>query len=145
LSEEILQITDQAALGFSRLNAIAGGELVNLAARQRMLVHRIAKCYLFRDSGVAEDECSAICRAASADFCTALDRLSTEAIDEPSIEAGLSRVRKQWLGLQSALDAALPEESARRAVTVCDLSERLVRQIDSVVFLFERRAESHVQ
>lgn len=142
LSEDILGATDRAALGFSRINANEGGELVNLAARQRMLVHRIAKCYMFRDRGVSVYQCSANMRATSADFCTALERLSAEAVGEPQIESGLIRVRKQWSALQASIEASDPGDSSRHAMTVCDLSERLVRQVDSVVFLFERLAES---
>ena len=142
LSEEILELTDQAALGFSRMTVNDGGSLVNLAARQRMLVHRIAKCYLFSDCGVGVDQCSAISRAASADFCAALVSLSEEAIGEPQIESGLNRISKQWMAMQTTLEAGVREDSARRAVNVSDLSERLVRQVDSVVFLFERLAES---
>jgi hypothetical protein len=102
-----------------------------------MLSQRIAKFYLFEPWGIHVTRSRAGLAAAMQEFTTALTELAVSARAAPEIESQLERVFHHWQLLESTLGTAGPADEKRRAALVATVSERLLRQTDAAVGLYE--------
>ena len=124
-------------LAYERASDSPQGRWVNLAGRQRMLSQRIAKFYLFTQWGIHVTRSRAGLSEAMQEFATALTELAVPARAVPEIEHQLERVSRHWQLLESTLGSAGHGDEKRRAALVATVSERLLRQTDAAVGLYE--------
>ncbi|RLJ64827.1 type IV pili methyl-accepting chemotaxis transducer N-terminal domain-containing protein [Sulfurisoma sediminicola] len=137
LNEILLAATDEITLAFEHAADSPHGRWVNLAGRQLMLSQRIAKFYLFQQWGIHVARSRAGLAEAMREFATALTELAVPARAVPEIEHQLERVSRHWQLLESTLGTAGPADEKRRATLVAAVSERLLRQTDAAVGLYE--------
>lgn len=137
LNEILLAATHDMTLAFERAADLPHGRWINLAGRQRMLSQRIAKFFLFQHWGVHVARSRAGLDEAMREFTTALTDLAAPARTVPDIEHQLERVSRHWQLLESALGTTGPADEKRRAALVATASERLLRQTDAAVCLYE--------
>jgi CRP-like cAMP-binding protein len=137
LNETLLAATHDMTLAYERASDSPQGRWVNLAGRQRMLSQRIAKFYLFTQWGIHVARSRAGLAEAMQEFATALTELAVPAQAGPEIEHQLERVSRHWQLLESTLGSAGHGDEKRRAALVATVSERLLRQTDAAVGLYE--------
>jgi len=140
LNETVLAAAHDMTLAYEKAAGTAQGRLVNLAGRQRMLSQRMAKFYLFQQWGVQVTRSRAGLDEATQEFTSALAELVATAGEMPRIAAQLELVSQHWDMLQAALAAPGRVDAKRRARLVSTTSERLLRQMDTVVGLYEALA-----
>jgi CRP-like cAMP-binding protein len=140
LNETVLAAAHDMTLAYEKAADTPQARLVNLAGRQRMLSQRMAKFYLFEQWGVHVAR-SRLGRAeATREFAAALTELAAAAQGTPQIEAQLELVAQHWQLLQSTLAATDTADGRRQAAIVATASERLLRQADMAVSLYEALA-----
>lgn len=144
-NEEVLGATDQLTQLIAKEVGDADAHWVNVAGRQRMLVQRMAKFYMFRHWNIYAKPSREGIDSARHEFETALADLQQEAADHRAISAALEHVVRLWAPMKKALDRAPTTDSQAdlhvNATSVANACERLVQQLDSMVSLWERRAD----
>jgi hypothetical protein len=113
--------------------AISAAEAMNLSGMQRMLSQRIAKTYLMIGADIRPDQAAQQLDQSIAKFESNYLALSDYA-PTPQIGNALGDVGRTW---QQYRELALSRPDKQRAVTMLELSDRLLLQSEQVVQLFE--------
>ena len=118
------------------LAAISAAEAMNLSGMQRMLSQRIAKTYLMIGADIRPDQAAQQLDQSIAKFESNYLALN-EYAPTPQIENALHEVGKTW---QQYRELALSHPDKQQAVSVLELSDRLLMQSESVVQLLEQHS-----
>jgi hypothetical protein len=127
-----LDIADRLTRQLESESRIPGANVINLAARQRMLSQRMVKVYMLRLSGFDSPELRAEMAASQEVFASSLDYLTERQGNSPSVADKLHELRLQWDWLHSALDTDGAEnfglviaESGEAVLALCEDIVRL--------------------
>jgi hypothetical protein len=137
LNETLLAATHDMTLAYERASDSPHGRWVNLAGRQRMLSQRMVKFYLFQQWGIQVEQSRAGLAAAAREFSDALVQLGAAAQGAPALATQLKLVDSHWQQLRTALGEGAANDERRQAAVVATASERLLRQADATVALYE--------
>jgi hypothetical protein len=133
LSDEVLATGERATNSFARIAGRAGGSIVDVSGRQRMLSQRIAKLYA---QGVAVGDIKPGAKdieAASAQFVSAMKQLEASPQNNDYIRQMLVVAQSQWAFYERAVRSALTgSQSASLADDVAKSSENILLTMDSV-------------
>jgi nitrate/nitrite-specific signal transduction histidine kinase len=135
-SESTLRAAHALTVLYEKHAANSAGHLVNIAGRQRMLSQRMAKCFLFEQSGVDSSGLRAEREAARREFVAALAELNAAPANNAAIRTELELANTQWLFFEQALNGKEPvrEIAARNVATT---SERILEVMDSLTGRYE--------
>lgn len=142
LSEALLDAADRFTSAATRQAGLREASHVNTAGRNRMLSQRIAKLFLLREWPAVNDAATALSTPCCQEFEHNQQELRRAAADWPDILAQLAVVDKHWHKFMQALcpDLSHAGKSQHARVVLVDC-ERLLRSIDTLVKLFERRSQ----
>jgi CRP-like cAMP-binding protein len=145
LNEKVLLAAHALTMSVEQTHATHTSRLINIAGRERMLSQRMAKFYIFQEwnghAGINSQRCREELNKAMDEFETGLELLTHEVSDQAAIAAQLAAVAHQWHFMRSLL--SLPEnsdngDSQQVIATVCTFSERLLKQMDTAIALYEQ-------
>ena len=139
-NEKVLALAHGLTQSYEKIASTQAGRLVNIAGRQRMLSQRMAKFYLFRQSGVNAAADQAELDKARQEFAAAHSTLLAAPQNTGPIRTELELVGQQWMFFQNALDTQDLADRQRAAANVATSSERILEQMESAVSLYERLA-----
>jgi hypothetical protein len=136
-SEKTLRLAHALTGLYEKQAASHAGHLVNLAGRQRMLSQRMAKCFLFGQSGAASAALKSEQESARRDFVAALAELNGAAENNAEIRIELALANTQWLFFEQALSG---QESNRTIAlrNVATTSERILEVMDGLTARYEQ-------
>ncbi|WP_153131444.1 type IV pili methyl-accepting chemotaxis transducer N-terminal domain-containing protein [Dechloromonas hortensis] len=136
-SEKTLRLAHALTGLYEKQASGNAGHLVNLAGRQRMLSQRMAKCFMFEQSGVGSPALKAELEAARRDFVAALGELNAAPENTPEIRIELGLANTQWLFFDQALNG---QESNRTIAqrNVATTSERILEVMDGLTGRYEQ-------
>ena len=135
-SENTLRAAHALTLLYEKQAAGSAGHLVNIAGRQRMLSQRMAKCFLFEQSGIDSAGLRSERDTARREFVAALAELNAAPENNPAIRTELELANTQWLFFEQALNGreTVREIAARNVATT---SERILEVMDSLTGRYE--------
>jgi hypothetical protein len=136
-SEQTLRAAHALTGLYEKQAASSAGRLVNLSGRQRMLSQRMAKCFMFQQSGVAGDSLRQEMDAARRDFVAALSELNAAPENTAEIRTELGLANMQWLFFEQAMNGREPnrEIAVRNVATT---SERILEVMDNLTGHYEK-------
>lgn len=136
-SEKTLRAAHALTGLYEKQAASSAGRLVNLSGRQRMLSQRMAKCFMFQQSGVAGDSLRTEMEAARRDFVAALAELNAAPENTGEIRTELGLANMQWLFFEQAMNGREPnrEIAVRNVATT---SERILEVMDNLTARYEK-------
>lgn len=139
ISEEVLAMAQTATVQLEKLSGTAGGRLVNIAGRQRMLSQRMAKFYQALNWGVATADAKEKLLGARKEFVSALAELTASPKNTPEIKQELDLAQQQWIFFDSALNGgASGTNKMQQATNVATTSERILEAMDRVTGMYEK-------
>jgi CRP-like cAMP-binding protein len=133
INEEVLDVADMLARGFTKTEGTLKGQLVNLAGRGRMLSQRAAKHFMFRQMGIKAANCRSQIDEANEEFSAALGQLKVVARDTPGFAARLESSINLWQLFRSSMEVANPADFPHVARKVFRISEDLLNRTDAMV------------
>lgn len=142
LSEDMLAVADGLTIAATRLTGASEVSYVNQAGRNRMLLQRIAKLFLFRDWADLHERVAELSPPSCEEFESNLRELVVAGAQYPEVVAQLDVVDKQWRKFIRALcpDLAYAGRSKHARLVLIE-SEHLLRGVDTAVKLFERMSK----
>ncbi len=141
LSEEILAALDRLTREAESHANPSVAPYVNIAGRNRMLSQRIGKLFLFREWGVSIATIRQRMSDSFSEFEVNLAELKRSGVAVPELAAQLDEVDALWRKFASVLDPDVTYASKERhALAVLAEGERLLRNVDTAVKLYERLA-----
>ncbi|HEX8956401.1 MAG TPA: type IV pili methyl-accepting chemotaxis transducer N-terminal domain-containing protein [Burkholderiaceae bacterium] len=139
LSEDILALAQAATDQLEKNSGSAGGKLVNLSGRQRMLSQRMAKFYQAIRWGVAPADAAGKLDRARSDFVAAMKILDDAPGNTQAIRDGLSLAAQQWAFFDAALRQGIgPNGGILDATSVATTSERILEVMDNITGLYQQ-------
>ena len=133
LGEKVLRAADDLTMKYVALVNDQTARLVNLAGRQRMLSQQLAKLYLLQCSGTDSPNSNSQMQLVRQEFCSAMLELQAAATNEPVLKRQLRLVSNEWSVMTTDLEGSPDGDVAQRANKVSLASERVVKQLESVV------------
>mgnify|MGYP000901195220 CR=1 FL=1 len=141
LSEEILAALDRLTREAESHANPPVAPYVNIAGRNRMLSQRIGKLFLFREWGVSIAAIRQRLSDSLSEFERNLEELKRSGVAVPELAAQLDEVDALWRKFAGVLDPDVTYASKERhALAVLAEGERLLRNVDTAVKLYERLA-----
>src|SRR5574343_1477676 len=141
LSEDILAALDRLTREAESHANPPVAPYVNIAGRNRMLSQRIGKLFLFREWGVSVADIHQRMAESLSEFEANLNELKQSGVAVPELAAQLDEVDALWRKFTSVLDPDVTYASKERhALAVLAEGERLLRNVDTAVKLYERLA-----
>jgi CRP-like cAMP-binding protein len=141
LSEEILAALDRLTREAESHANPPVPPYVNIAGRNRMLSQRIGKLFLFREWGVSVATIRQRMSDSFSEFEANLAELKRSGVAVPELAAQLDEVEALWRKFAGVLHPDVTYASKERhALAVLAEGERLLRNVDTAVKLYERLA-----
>lgn len=139
LSEDMLAVADRLTVTATRLVGVSEVSYVNQAGRNRMLLQRIAKLFLFREWAGLQERVAELSPPSCDEFESNLRELTVAGAPYPEVVAQLDVVDKQWRKFIRTLCPDLAYAGwSKHARLVLIESDRLLRGVDTAAKLFER-------
>lgn len=142
LSESLQTAAHRVALAYRDAGTGSQEHVVNLAGRQRMLLQRMAKFYLYRAWGIRSEAADMELHLSRAHFTTVLIQLESSPLATAQSTAQLAQLRRDWAPYQTLLFASRNAAQMRKdAPRVVDLAERARESSEKLVALVVEMAQ----
>lgn len=134
-ANELQRLSHRLAGLIEQERDVAGGRLVNLAGRQRMLTQRLAKAYMLRAWQIDSPQLAQEVDLAAIEFAAALELLAQAPENTAAIRREIESLQTQWEWFRSALEM---EGAMSYRLLVADASESILASLERLVAMYAR-------